>query len=81
MLGEHLVHVPLDDGRFTDAEVSDHQHFEQALALHFCCCCSSGGWHEVSNYGLGMKREGFAIGTVGLKSCKEAEIPSCTCNI
>lgn len=34
MLREDLLHVALDDGRFTDSEVADDQHFEQPLVLH-----------------------------------------------
>ncbi|KAA8586754.1 hypothetical protein FQN60_000590 [Etheostoma spectabile] len=36
VLGEDLMHVPLDDGRFSDSQVPDDQDFEQKLLLHGC---------------------------------------------
>lgn len=34
VLGEDLMHVSLDDGRFSDSQVPDDQDFEQKLLLH-----------------------------------------------
>lgn len=33
VLGEHLLNVPLDDGRFPHSQVSDNQDFKQKLLL------------------------------------------------
>lgn len=55
VLGEHLVHVALYDGRLTHSQVAYDQHFEQALVLH---CCS--GRERARR---GMARRGLQLGS------------------